>query len=76
MIYFEDTILEGGGEMNIPIAEFKARCLGLLEDLHVEGGSLVVTKRGRPIAKVLPFQGEDVSPEALSRALHIREELP
>jgi len=62
--------------MNIPIAEFKARCLGLLDDLHQEGGTLVVTKRNRPIAKVLPFQGEDTTPEALSRALHIPEELP
>jgi antitoxin (DNA-binding transcriptional repressor) of toxin-antitoxin stability system len=62
--------------MNVPIAEFKARCLGLLEDLRLEGGSLVVTKRNRPMAKILPFQGEDTTPEGLSRALRVHGELP
>jgi prevent-host-death family protein len=62
--------------MNIPIAEFKARCLGLIDDLRNEGGSLVVTKHGRPVAKVLPFQGEDTTPEGLSRVLRINGELP
>ncbi|MEN9353226.1 MAG: Antitoxin Phd YefM, type toxin-antitoxin system [Fibrobacterota bacterium] len=62
--------------MNIPIAEFKARCLGLIDDLRNEGGSLVVTKHGRPVAKMLPYQGEDTTPEGLSRVLRIHGELP
>jgi len=62
--------------MNVPIAEFKARCLGLIDDLRNEGGMLVVTKHGRPVAKMLPYQGEDTTPEGLARVLRINGELP
>ena len=41
-------------EQAIPISEFKARCLQLLQEIDTQGGSLVVTKRGRPNAKVVP----------------------
>jgi prevent-host-death family protein len=39
----------------VPAGEFKAKCLALLDD--VEGGrrTLVVTKRGRPVAQVVPL---------------------
>jgi prevent-host-death family protein len=42
--------------MNIGVGEFKARCLGLLDELHQEGGQIVLTKRGQPIARVVPIQ--------------------
>jgi prevent-host-death family protein len=35
-------------------SEFKARCLKILDELQPEG--LVVTKRGRPVAKVTPIR--------------------
>ena len=34
--------------------EFKTKCLKLLETLSPEG--IVITKRGRPIARVLPIR--------------------
>ena len=34
------------------VTEFKAKCLRLVEDLHPDG--IVLTKRGRPVARVLP----------------------
>ncbi len=37
----------------IKISEFKERCLALLEKLGPEG--LVITKHGKPLAKVVPF---------------------
>ncbi len=37
----------------IKISEFKERCLSLLEKLGPEG--LVITKHGKPLAKVVPF---------------------
>ena len=40
-------------ERTIAATEFKAKCLGILEDL--EPGGIVVTKHGRPVAKVLPI---------------------
>jgi prevent-host-death family protein len=40
-------------EKTIGAAEFKAKCLAILEDLDPSG--IVVTKHGRPIAKVIPI---------------------
>ncbi len=39
----------------IAVSDFKARCLKLLEELRDRGGEIVVTKRGRPLARVLPL---------------------
>jgi prevent-host-death family protein len=37
----------------IKISDFKQQCLSLLERLDPEG--LVITKHGKPLAKVVPF---------------------
>jgi prevent-host-death family protein len=42
------------GDRSIPAGEFKARCLALLDEVHDSGQELVVTKRGRPVARVVP----------------------
>jgi len=44
-------------EKTIPAAEFKAKCLRILEEL--EPGGILITKRGRPIARVLPVAKVD-----------------
>ena len=44
-------------QKEISASEFKAKCLRLLEELGPEG--LIVTKRGRPIARVLPAKVAD-----------------
>jgi prevent-host-death family protein len=38
----------------VAISEFKAKCLALLEDVDKTKVSLLVTRRGRPIAEVIP----------------------
>lgn len=38
----------------IPISEFKAKCLGLLQKVTEENEVLIVTKHGKPIAEVRP----------------------
>jgi prevent-host-death family protein len=35
-------------------SEFKAKCLRLLDEVAESGHSLVITKRGRPVARVTP----------------------
>lgn len=40
---------------SIPAGEFKAKCLELLDRVARERSAYVVTKRGRPVAKVVPF---------------------
>ena len=40
----------------ISASQFKAKCLALLDDVAEFGGEIVVTKRGRPVAKVVPVE--------------------
>jgi prevent-host-death family protein len=38
----------------ITASQFKARCLRLLDEVAETGETLVVTKHGKPVARVLP----------------------
>ena len=38
--------------MEITATSFKARCLALLDDVAETGAELIVTKRGKPVARV------------------------
>ena len=40
----------------IAAGEFKAKCLALLDEVAETGEELVVTKRGKPIARVAPLK--------------------
>jgi prevent-host-death family protein len=42
----------------IPAGEFKQRCLRLLDRVGVSGEPLVITKRGRPVAQLVPVPAE------------------
>ena len=48
--------------MKIPAGEFKAKCLKLLDDVRTSGVEIIVTKRGLPVARVVPVQGEPERP--------------
>jgi antitoxin (DNA-binding transcriptional repressor) of toxin-antitoxin stability system len=39
-------------EITISVTEFKAKCLRLLDDVEKNGDQIVITKRGRPLARV------------------------
>jgi prevent-host-death family protein len=39
----------------IPAGEFKARCLQLLDSVAASGEPLTITKRGRPVARLVPL---------------------
>jgi prevent-host-death family protein len=43
----------------IGAAEFKERCLALLDEVDPEG--LVITKRGKPVARLIPFAADSAS---------------
>ena len=38
----------------IPAGEFKARCLRVMEDVKKYRTTVVITKKGRPVAKLVP----------------------
>ena len=39
----------------VPAAMFKAHCLSLLDELARSRAALVITKRGRPVVRVVPL---------------------
>jgi prevent-host-death family protein len=41
-------------ERRIGAAQFKERCLQVLDELPAEG--VVITKRGKPVARLVPFE--------------------
>ena len=43
----------------VPAGEFKAKCLALLDDVALTGRTLVVTKRGKPVARVSPVESQE-----------------
>ena len=48
----------------VTVTEFKAKCLSLLDSVSQHGGSILVTKRGRPLATVGPVRTSAIkSPE-------------
>jgi antitoxin (DNA-binding transcriptional repressor) of toxin-antitoxin stability system len=44
------------------VSEFKSHCLALVEDLHRNGGEIVLTRRGSRVAKVVPLVDPKTSP--------------
>ena len=42
------------GDRTITASEFKAKCLKLMDDVAESGEEIVITKRGRPVAKLAP----------------------
>jgi prevent-host-death family protein len=40
----------------VSATEFKAKCLAMLDEIGNEGGTITVTKRGRPMATVGPVR--------------------
>jgi prevent-host-death family protein len=40
----------------IAAGEFKAKCLTLMEDVRTTREPLVITKRGKPVAKLVPLE--------------------
>jgi prevent-host-death family protein len=37
---------------------FKARCLSVMDDVQATGEPVIVTKRGKPVVKVVPIKPE------------------
>lgn len=57
----------------IPAGQFKARCLGLLDQVANSGETLVITKRGKPLAKLVPI--EQTHPCSLRGSVHYQGDI-
>jgi len=42
----------------IPAVQFKARCLSIMDRVQKTGESVLITKRGKPVARLLPATTE------------------
>jgi antitoxin (DNA-binding transcriptional repressor) of toxin-antitoxin stability system len=61
-------------ERRIGAAQFKEGCLQLLDELPAEG--LVITKRGKPVARLLPFERSGVTLiGVLKGKIHVRGDI-
>ena len=43
----------------LSVSEFKAKCLSILQDVDKQKKRVIITKRGKPIAEVIPHESED-----------------
>jgi prevent-host-death family protein len=46
----------------MPAGEFKAQCLAVMDQVQRSGEPVVITKHGKPVAKLVPAQkgGDDI----------------
>ncbi|MEW6353053.1 MAG: type II toxin-antitoxin system Phd/YefM family antitoxin [Pseudomonadota bacterium] len=42
--------------MKIPAGQFKARCLKLMEEVRLRRAEIIITKHGKPVAKLVPAE--------------------
>lgn len=42
------------GVEDVAISEFKAKCLGMVDDIAATGRAITLTKRGQAVARVVP----------------------
>jgi prevent-host-death family protein len=45
----------------MPAGAFKARCLAVMKDVQATGEPVIVTKRGKPLIKLVPVEKETTS---------------
>ncbi len=60
---------------NMAISEFKAKALQVLGEVAATRQPVVVTKRGKPLAKVVPFTEEGAAPGKLADALVFEKDI-
>jgi prevent-host-death family protein len=46
-------------DKTIAAGEFKAKCLHLLDEVAEQRAPLVITKRGKPVAKLVPIEDNE-----------------
>lgn len=42
----------------IPAGQFKARCLAIMDEVQAKRQAVVITKRGKPVARLVPVEQE------------------
>ncbi len=56
VILYHGSMSSQNSAKQISISEFKAKCLSLLDETGRTGKEYLVTRNGKPLAKVIPIQ--------------------
>ena len=48
-------------QKKIPAGEFKAKCLKLMDEVQQTGQEVIITKHGKPVARLVPVAGRPPS---------------
>lgn len=43
----------------MPAGKFKAKCLAVMDEVRTKRQTVVITKRGKPVAKLVPVEPQD-----------------
>ena len=55
------------GELTMSATEFRARCYRLMDEVAETGREIVITKRGKPVARLAPVRRRRGAPFGLHR---------
>lgn len=44
--------------MTMPAGKFKAQCLAVMDEVQKKRHAVVITKRGKPVAKLVPVEAQ------------------
>jgi len=61
----------------VPAGVFKAKCLEIMDEVERTREEVIVTKYGRPVAKLVPVQGGQTTPlfgRAKGTVVHIADD--
>ncbi len=61
------------GSREIAAGEFKAKCLAIIDEVNETGQEVIITKRGRPTAKLIPFAAPAMKKSIIGRLEGIGE---
>ena len=61
---------------SIAAAEFKAKCLAIIDRVHERGEAVTITKRGKVVARLVPAGDEDEKPWLRARGKLVRYDDP
>lgn len=59
----------------MPVTDFKAHALKVLGEVAETREPVVVTKRGKPLAEIVPFAGKRTAPGRLADALVFEDDI-
>ena len=59
---YGENMVKGKANNQIPAGEFKAKCLKIMDEVQRTKQPLVVTKHGKPVVTIMPFEAKKPFP--------------